>query len=93
MVLHLLSTAVMVRLGRVEGNLMTNLRPASRKLERRALGILMTLGGASEERARRALDECRGSVQRRARARAARGRCQVVEPLSNRDRNRDPGSE
>ena len=62
MVLHLLSTAVMVRLGRVEGNLMTNLVPASRKLERRALGILMTLGGASEERARRALDECRGSV-------------------------------
>ena len=34
MVLHLLSTTVMVRLGRVEGNQMTNLVPASRKLER-----------------------------------------------------------
>jgi N-acetylmuramic acid 6-phosphate etherase len=62
MVLHLLSTTVMVRLGRVEGNLMTNLVPASRKLERRALRILMTLGGATEERARRALAEARGSV-------------------------------
>jgi N-acetylmuramic acid 6-phosphate etherase len=62
MVLHLLSTAVMVRLGRVEGNLMTNLVPASRKLERRALRILMTLGGVGEERARALLTECRGSV-------------------------------
>jgi len=62
MVLHLLSTTVMVRLGRVEGNLMTNLVPASRKLERRALRILVTLGGASEEHARRALAECRGSL-------------------------------
>jgi N-acetylmuramic acid 6-phosphate etherase len=62
MVLHLLSTTVMVRLGRVEGNLMTNLVPASRKLERRALRILVTLGGTSEEHARRALAECRGSL-------------------------------
>jgi N-acetylmuramic acid 6-phosphate etherase len=62
MVLHLLSTATMVRLGRVEGNLMTNLVPASRKLERRALRIVMTLGGVGEERARVLLAECRGSV-------------------------------
>ena len=62
MVLHLLSTTVMVRLGRVEGNLMTNLAPASRKLERRALRILMTLGGVDARGARGLLDECRGSV-------------------------------
>ncbi len=36
MVLHLLSTAVMVRLGRVSGNLMSHVRPASQKLKRRA---------------------------------------------------------
>lgn len=64
MVLHLLSTATMVRLGRVEGNLMTNLVPASRKLERRALRILMTLGGVDEARAHALLAECRGSVSR-----------------------------
>jgi N-acetylmuramic acid 6-phosphate etherase len=62
MVLHLLSTAVMVRLGRVEGNLMTNLVPASRKLERRALRILMTLGGVAETEARALLAACSGSV-------------------------------
>jgi N-acetylmuramic acid 6-phosphate etherase len=62
MVLHLLSTTVMVRLGRVEGNLMTNLHPASRKLERRALHILMTLGGLDARYARGLLSECRGSV-------------------------------
>jgi N-acetylmuramic acid 6-phosphate etherase len=62
MVLHLMSTATMVRLGRVEGNLMTNLVPASRKLERRALRILMTLGGVDEAAARSLLEACSGSV-------------------------------
>jgi N-acetylmuramic acid 6-phosphate (MurNAc-6-P) etherase len=41
---------------------MTNLVPASRKLERRALRILMTLGGVDEPAARALLAECRGSV-------------------------------
>jgi N-acetylmuramic acid 6-phosphate etherase len=62
MVLHLLSTAVMVRLGRVEGNLMTNLHPASRKLERRAVQIVMSLGEVDQERARQLLQQCHGSA-------------------------------
>lgn len=62
MVLHLLSTATMVRLGRVEGNLMTNLHPASRKLRRRALRIVMSLGGVDEHRAAALLDTHYGSV-------------------------------
>jgi N-acetylmuramic acid 6-phosphate etherase len=62
MVLHLLSTAVMVRLGRVEGNLMTNLRPASSKLARRALRIVMALAGVTEGEAQRLLSACRGRV-------------------------------
>ncbi len=62
MVLHMLSTAVMVRLGRVEGNLMTHLKPASQKLRRRAIRIVMTLGGVSEDRARELLDACGGKV-------------------------------
>jgi N-acetylmuramic acid 6-phosphate etherase len=62
MVLHTLSTAVMVRLGRVEGNEMTNLVPSSRKLERRALRILRERAGVDEERARNALQACHGSV-------------------------------
>lgn len=63
MVLHLLSTTVMVRLGRVEGNQMTNLVPSSRKLEGRALRILCALGRVDEARAAELLRECHGSVQ------------------------------
>lgn len=62
MVLHLLSTTVMVRLGRVEGNLMTNLHPVSRKLQARALRIVMRLGGVDEPLARALLDSHHGSV-------------------------------
>ena len=62
MVLHLLSTTVMVRLGRVEGNLMTNLHPASRKLRGRALRIVMTLGGVDRETAESLLERSHGSA-------------------------------
>jgi N-acetylmuramic acid 6-phosphate etherase len=61
-VLHLLSTTVMVRLGRVEGNRMTNLLPASRKLRARALRMLMELAHVEEARAQELLDRCHGSV-------------------------------
>ena len=62
MVLHTLSTAVMVRLSRVEGNEMTNLVPSSRKLERRALRIVCELAGVPEACARTALATAHGSV-------------------------------
>jgi len=62
MVLHLLSTTVMVRLGRVEGNLMTNLMPASRKLRVRALRILMARSGLPRAEAEVLLDAAHGSV-------------------------------
>jgi N-acetylmuramic acid 6-phosphate etherase len=62
MVLHTLSTAVMVRLGRVEGNEMSNLVPSSRKLQRRALRIVCELTGVSEACARAALAAAHGSV-------------------------------
>ncbi len=62
MVLHSLSTTVMVRLGRVEGNRMTHLRPGSRKLWQRALALLQELAGADEETARAALERSYGNV-------------------------------
>jgi N-acetylmuramic acid 6-phosphate etherase len=62
MVLHSLSTAVMVRLGRVEGNRMTHLRPGSRKLWLRALGMLQELGRCDEATARAALEAAHGDV-------------------------------
>jgi N-acetylmuramic acid 6-phosphate etherase len=52
MVLHTLTTAAMVRLGKVYGNLMVDLRPTSRKLRARALRIIVALTGLPPERAR-----------------------------------------
>ena len=45
MVLHLLSTTVMVKLGYTSGNLMTHVRPVSDKLRERAARIVQMLGG------------------------------------------------
>jgi N-acetylmuramic acid 6-phosphate etherase len=71
MVLHTLSTSVMVKLGYVSGNLMTNVVPSSRKLRRRAEGLIASLGGVTPERAAELLDACHGSV--RAAVERARG--------------------
>jgi N-acetylmuramic acid 6-phosphate etherase len=63
MVLHMLSTAVMVKLGRVEGNLMTRLMPVSRKLRQRAIRLVSHLGGVDPCEAERLLDAHHGSIQ------------------------------
>jgi N-acetylmuramic acid 6-phosphate etherase len=62
MVLHLLSTTVMVRLGLVSGNLMSHLVPASDKLRRRAERIVMSLAGVGSADAARLLEECEGDT-------------------------------
>jgi len=62
MVLHMLSTTVMVRRGRVCGNLMTRVRVRSDKLRERARRIVAQLGAVDPERAQRALDATQGSV-------------------------------
>ncbi|MCH7644329.1 MAG: N-acetylmuramic acid 6-phosphate etherase [Myxococcales bacterium] len=62
MVLHLLSTTVMVQLGYVKGNLMTHLVPGSQKLRERAIGILESTTQLNSEQAARLLDEHGGSV-------------------------------
>jgi N-acetylmuramic acid 6-phosphate etherase len=61
-ILHTLSTSVMVRLGRVEGNLMTGIRAGSSKLRERALCIVMELSGRSPGEAQAALDASGGTV-------------------------------
>ncbi len=74
MLLHLMSTTVMVRLGYVEGNLMTCLTGASEKLRGRAVRIVMSLGPTDEARARQLLDDSDGDVSRAvARARRCEG--------------------
>jgi N-acetylmuramic acid 6-phosphate etherase len=63
MILHSLSTSTMVKLGRVKGNLMTNLSPTNDKLKERALRILTELSGIETEQAQRLLDQNGGCVE------------------------------
>jgi len=63
MVLTALSTAVMVRMGRVRGHHMTHITPVSSKLRGRALRIVMELGDVDRERARDLLRTTQGSVE------------------------------
>jgi len=57
LVLNMLSTATMVRLGYVSGNRMTNVLPRNSKLRARAIRIIMAESGSDEETARVALEK------------------------------------
>jgi N-acetylmuramic acid 6-phosphate etherase len=63
MILTALSTAVMVRMGRVRGHHMTHIAPGSSKLRGRALRIVMELGGVERDHARDLLRRTEGSVE------------------------------
>lgn len=62
LVLNMLSTTSMVRLGRVFANRMVNVQVRNRKLRERAEAILATAGGVSAARASRILREAGGRV-------------------------------
>ncbi len=63
LVLNLLSTAVMVRLGRTYGNLMVDVRAGNAKLRDRARRIVVDITGTDEATARRALAATGGEVK------------------------------
>ncbi|MFI9363270.1 N-acetylmuramic acid 6-phosphate etherase [Kitasatospora sp. NPDC053057] len=63
LVLNLLSTAVMVRLGRTYGNLMVDLRATNAKLRDRARRIVAEATGADEDAVRRALTATDGRTK------------------------------
>ncbi|MDT7808347.1 MAG: N-acetylmuramic acid 6-phosphate etherase [Acidobacteriota bacterium] len=63
MVLNMLSTATLVRLGYVEGNRMTNMRPSNVKLRARSERILAAEAGLDERGARDALDAAGGDLR------------------------------
>ena len=56
--LNTLSSAIMVRLNKVYGNLMVDLQPTNAKLLRRAVSLTMRATGAGEDAAREALNAC-----------------------------------
>lgn len=61
--LNTLSTAVMVRLGKVYGNRMVDVAASNRKLVDRSLRILRDLAGVERERGLMLLEEAGGSVK------------------------------
>jgi N-acetylmuramic acid 6-phosphate etherase len=62
--LNMLSTAAMIRLGHVFGNLMVNVQPKNRKLTDRAGRIIAEAAGVEPARAGELLEESGGSVKR-----------------------------
>jgi N-acetylmuramic acid 6-phosphate etherase len=63
MVLNMISTAVMVKLGYVYGNLMVNVQPTNAKLRDRACRIIQEVTGVTYERAAELLDQAGGNVR------------------------------
>jgi len=62
LVLNMLTTAAMIRLGRVYDGLMIGVQPTNEKLRERATRIIETIAEVSTEVAARALDEAQGDV-------------------------------
>ena len=81
MVLNMVSTAAMVRLGKVHDNLMVDVVASNEKLRRRALRIVEVLASVPEARAREALDRCGGEAKTAVVA-LVRG----IEPAAARER-------
>ncbi len=63
LVLNMISTTAMVRLGKVYSNLMVDMTPANRKLVDRAHRIVAAAAGLDEETSARLLDEAGGNAK------------------------------
>jgi N-acetylmuramic acid 6-phosphate etherase len=62
MVLNMISTTVMINLGKVYGNLMVDVQPQNEKLQQRAVDIIVAISGVAAADAASALQEY-GSVK------------------------------
>ena len=69
LVLNMLSTAAMVRLGRTRDDLMADLRAVNAKLRERAVGIVAAEAGVSETEARSRLERAEWDIRRAIRGR------------------------
>ena len=63
MILNMLSTASMIRLGKVYGNLMVDVKITNQKLAQRARGIVSQVTGVSDEEAARLLEQTHNEVK------------------------------
>jgi N-acetylmuramic acid 6-phosphate etherase len=62
-VLNLISTGIMLRLGRVYRGMMVSMPPTNAKLKRRAERMVARIAGCSEAQASRALEETQGDIK------------------------------
>jgi N-acetylmuramic acid 6-phosphate etherase len=62
-VLNLISTGVMVRMGRIYRGMMVNMHAANAKLKRRAEAIVASVAGCGLEEARAALEQAEGDIK------------------------------
>ena len=63
MILNMLSTAAMIRLGKVYGNLMVDVKVTNRKLQQRAVRLVRQISGVDENRAERLLAQANHEVK------------------------------
>ncbi|GIV50732.1 MAG: N-acetylmuramic acid 6-phosphate etherase [Candidatus Kapaibacterium sp.] len=63
LVLNMLSTAAMVRIGKTYGNIMVDVQPLSAKLRERACGIVMQIAGVDYDVAASTLQQAGGNVK------------------------------
>lgn len=63
LVLNMLTTCTMIKLGKVYGNLMVDLNPSNQKLVDRAHRIIRQVTGAGEQQARQALEQAGGRTK------------------------------
>ena len=63
MVLNMISSAVMIELGKVFENMMVDLQMTNNKLEERSKRIIMTITGVNYEKAERVLNQANGHVK------------------------------
>ena len=64
LILNMLSTGVMIRLGHVYENMMINLKPSNIKLKARMVGIVREITGLEEEAAKKLLEENDWSIRK-----------------------------
>ncbi|PQD95501.1 N-acetylmuramic acid 6-phosphate etherase [Pradoshia eiseniae] len=63
MVLNMISTAVMIKLGKVYGNLMVNVQATNEKLRKRSISIIQDITGADESLARQMNEKAKGNTR------------------------------
>ena len=85
MVLNMLTTGTMVRLGKTYGNLMVDLRATNNKLADRSRRIVKSVTGLSNEESQQLLDRCDGEVKTAIVVQESG--CSVVEARSRLERN------